>query len=257
MSIEIKNLSVEYNGYIALENVNFRIDHPSIMAVMGPNGAGKTTLLKAMIGLTKFKSGFIKIFGHNIPKDLDTIRGIVGYVPQQERIVTNIPMRAFDIVLLAKLVRRGPLSIVTKRDIKEVKEVLNSVLLPKESWFKKFSELSGGQKQKVLIARALISKPKLLLLDEPFSGVDVTSQREIMEILHGLKRDTSIIIVTHDVNPIIEYVDYIMLLNKRTIAFGKPTEVLTEENLSKAYGVKIRLIVDKDICYAIIGDYHA
>ena len=109
MSIEIKNLSVEYNGYIALENVNFRIDHPSIMAVMGPNGAGKTTLLKAMIGLTKFKSGFIKIFGHNIPKDLDTIRGIVGYVPQQERIVTNIPMRAFDIVLLAKLVRRGPL----------------------------------------------------------------------------------------------------------------------------------------------------
>ena len=140
----------------------------------------------------------------------------------------------------------------------EVKDALEKVLLPKSAWNKRFNELSGGQKQKVLIARAIVLKPKLLILDEPFSGVDTVSQREIMSFLSSLKKKgISIIIVAHDINPIVEHVDYVLLLNKKMIAFGKPRSVLTEENLSRAYGIKVHVIVRGEACYAIIGDRHA
>jgi len=258
IAVEVRNLRVAYPDTIALDNVNFELPHPSIMVVMGPNGAGKTTLLKAIMGLIRIQNGSIKVFGIDVFEHPDKIRRMIGYVPQREKVSEHIPIRTRDVVLLAKLVRSGPLTIPTRRDIEEIKEILDAVLLPRDTWDKRFSELSGGQKQKALIARALVLKPKLLLLDEPFSGVDAPSQHEIMEILSDLrKKGISTILVTHDINPIIEYVDYMLLLNRKAIAYGRPNEVLTEENLTKAYGVKIKLIVHGEVCYAITGDYHA
>lgn len=257
LAVQVKNLYVWYNDYLALENISFSVPHPSITVIMGPNGAGKTTLVKSILKLINFK-GEIFVFGLNVRENEHRIRNLIGYVPQRERITENIPIRARDAVLLVKMIKNGPLSIPTRKDILEAKRALETVLLPRSVWDKKFSELSGGQKQKVLIARAIVLEPKLLILDEPFSGVDTISQREIINFLSNLKRKgKSIIIVTHDINPIVEYVDYVLLLNKRKIAFGTPKDVLTEENLSKAYGTKIRVIVHGEACYAIIGDRHA
>lgn len=258
VAVDVRDLYVKYNDYVALEDISFRIRHPSITVIMGPNGAGKTTLVKSILKLIDFHHGEIRVFGLDVKEHEKEIRNLIGYVPQREKVTEHIPIRARDVVLLAKMVRIGPLAIPTRRDIIEVKEALKKVLLPRDAWNKRFSELSGGQKQKVLIARAIVLKPKLLILDEPFSGVDTVSQREIMDFLSGLKKKgISIIIVAHDINPIVEYVDNILLLNRKMIAFGKPKEVLTEENLSKAYGIDVRVIVHGEACYAIIGDRHA
>ncbi len=257
-AVDVRNLYVSYGDYLALENISFSVPHPSVTAIMGPNGAGKTTLVRAILRLIDFDEGEIKVFGLDVRENESEVRNLIGYVPQRERVREHIPVRAKDVVLLAKMVRLGPLSLPTKRDIEEVKSALKSVLLPREAWNKKFSDLSGGQKQKVLIARAIVLKPKLLILDEPFSGVDTVSQREIMGFLSKLKdKGISIIIVTHDINPIVEHIDNILLLNRRKIAFGTPQEVLTKENLSKAYGISVKVIVHGGACYAIIGDRHA
>ena len=258
LAVKVENLYVRYNDYLALENISFSVPHPSITVIMGPNGAGKTTLVKSILKLIDFEKGEIFVFGLNVREHEQEIRNLIGYVPQREKVTEHIPVRARDVVLLAKMIKTGPLSIPTKKDILEVKNALEKVLLPRDAWDKKFSELSGGQKQKVLIARAIVLKPKLLILDEPFSGVDTVSQREIMNFLSDLrKKGISIIIVAHDINPIVEHIDYVLLLNKKKIAFGKPRDVLTEENLSKAYGIKVHVIVHGEACYAIIGDRHA
>ncbi len=259
LAVEVENLTVGYSGIVAIQDVTFEMPHPSILAIIGPNGAGKTTLLKAILGILKPMKGEVKVFGFNIEENIHTVRKLIGYVPQREKISENIPLRARDIVLLGRLIRQGPLAIPTKNDILATKNALKSVLLPPETWNKKFSELSGGQKQKVLIARALVFNPKLLLLDEPFSAVDAPSQRELMDLLVHLKikHNVSTIIVTHDINPIVEKIDYLLLLNRQAIAFGKPKDVLTDENLTRAYGIRVRLLTHEGVCYAIIGDYHA
>ncbi|MHA1617447.1 MAG: metal ABC transporter ATP-binding protein [Candidatus Njordarchaeales archaeon] len=257
-ALVVSNLTTGYDSTAAIEDVTFEMPHPSMMVIIGPNGAGKTTLLKTIIGLLKPWRGEVFVFGINVYENLPKVRRLIGYVPQRERLSETVPLRVRDIVLMGRMIRKGPLSIPTKEDIRAAKEALEKTLVPREFWDKKFSELSGGLQQKVLIARALAIDPKILLLDEPFSAVDAPSQREITELLAELRRKgVSSLIVTHDINPLIEYTDYLLLLNRKVIAFGKPEEVLTEENLSKAYGIDVKIISHEGTCYAIIGDYHA
>ncbi|MHA1589778.1 MAG: metal ABC transporter ATP-binding protein [Candidatus Njordarchaeales archaeon] len=257
-ALVVEEVTAGYNGNIVLKDISFEMLHPSILVIMGPNGAGKTTLLKTIIGLLRPYKGRIFVFGHNAWENLSKIRKLISYVPQRERVSESVPLRVRDIVLLGRMAKKGPLSIPSRVDIKATKEALKKALVPREFWDKKFSELSGGLQQKVLIARALVTEPKILLLDEPFSAVDAPSQREIIELLARLRsKGVSSVIVTHDINPLVEYTDYVLLLNRRVIAFGKPEEVLTGENLSKAYGISVKVLVHKGVCYAIIGDYHA
>ncbi len=258
-AVEAHDLEVKYEKLIALENVSFRIPHPSITVVLGPNGAGKTTLLRAMLGLVKISKGEIKVFGKNVTENINGIRKLVGYVPQRDYINDYVPLTAFDVVLNAYLLRKGWLSIPRKKYINEVAFYLSLVGLPKDAWKKPFQELSIGQQQKVMIARALVLKPKLLLLDEPFSAVDIPSQCEIVNFLGFLKEKykISIILVTHDITHIAPIIDYVILLNKKLIAFGRPRDVFTEENLLKTYGHRIRVISVKGFCIPLIGDRHA
>jgi len=258
-AIQIENLSAGYNAIPVIENITFELPPAKILAVMGPNGAGKTTLLKAILGLVRILRGSIKVLGYTVPEDLQKIRKLIGYVPQREYVSMNVPITVKDVVLSGIMLRKGPLTLPTKKDIILVREVLKHVNLPEETWFRKFNELSGGQQQKTLIARALVANPKILLLDEPFSATDVISRQEIMELLVNLKKRMriTIIIVLHDVNDIIEHIDYILLLNKRMIAFGDPLEVLTSENLKKAYGIDVKVIRYEEKCIALIGDKHA
>ncbi len=246
--IEIQNLSVRYDSQIALENINLKLEHPSLLVIMGPNGAGKTTLLKSILGLVEYE-GNIKIFG----KEPEDSRNIIGYMPQRDRVNTNIPLKVKDVVLMPLLSKYyfG----IRLEDVKNAKRALERVGML-HYWDKNFSTLSGGEQQRVFLARVLAQNSKILILDEPFSATDVATKMKMASILHKLKREKTIIIVTHDVNPLVECTDKLLLLRKRVIAFGDVMDVLNEENMEKLYGVKVPIVRRENVCYVLGGDVH-
>ncbi len=246
--IEVRNLSVRYDSNIALENVSFNLEHPSLLVIMGPNGAGKTTLLKSLLGLVNYE-GEIKIFGKN-PYNA---REMIGYMPQRDRVNTNIPLRVKDVVLMPILSKYyfG----IPADDVKRAKKALERVNML-EYWNRRFMALSGGEQQRIFLARVLAQNSKILVLDEPFSAADVATKMKMANIIHHLKRDKTIIIVTHDVNPLVECTDKILLLKRRIIAYGEVSEVLNEQNMEKLYGVKVPIVRRDKICYVVGGDTH-
>ncbi|MCC6019001.1 MAG: metal ABC transporter ATP-binding protein [Candidatus Verstraetearchaeota archaeon] len=254
--INVENLTVAYDKIMALEDVTFKIDAPSINVIIGPNGAGKTTLLKAIMGLVKPMKGRIEVLGLNPVEKSFEVRRLMGYIPQRDKVMEGIPMKVLDVILMGIATKREWPRVISKEDL-EAAENTAEFLGIKDLMNKTFNQLSGGQKQKVLLARALISKPKILMLDEPFNGVDVISQYSIMEKLKELRKmnGTTILLVTHDINPMMELAENVMIINRRIIAFGRVNEALNEESLSKAYGGG-RIIFAEGRCYSIIGDTH-
>jgi len=246
--IYVKNLCVKYDGYIALENINFEIHHPSFLVIIGPNGAGKTTLLKALLGLIPY-DGEIKILG----KEPLEARNFIGYMPQRDRINTNIPLKVKDVILMPLLSKS--MIEIKKEYIKRAKESLKFVGL-QHLWNKDFYSLSGGQQQRVFLARTLALNPKVIILDEPFSATDVATKMKTIELLHTLKKERTIILVTHDINPLVECTDKVLLLNRRMVAFGDTIDVITEENMEKLYGTRLPVIREKNVCYVAGSDAH-
>ncbi len=245
--IVIENLVVKYDGYTALEDINLKIEHPSFIVVVGPNGAGKTTLLKSILSLLPY-SGRIRIF-NNEP---ERARSMIGYMPQRDRININVPLKVSEVILLS--LSAGKITI-KKEDVEKAKKALKIVGM-ENYWAKSFDSLSGGQQQRVLLARTLAKDPKILILDEPFSATDVSTKMNLIRILHGLKGEKTIILVTHDINPLVECTDKIILLNRRVIAYGRLSETLTEENLEKVYGIPIPIVRMGNICYTVGSDTH-
>ena len=245
--IEIKNLTVRYGDYVALENVNLRIKHPSFVVVIGPNGAGKTTLLKSILDLIPHE-GNVRIFGKR-PKE---IRNIIGYLPQRERINTNIPILVRDVVLMPVSARKF---VMSKNDTKKAKKYLKIVGM-ENYWNHRFDALSGGQQQRVLFARTLMNEPDLLILDEPFSGTDVATKMSLIKLLHKISKNKTIILVTHDINPLVECTDVVVLLRRRVISYGLVADTITEENLEKLYGARVPVIRRENVCYVAGSDVH-
>lgn len=254
--INVENITIKYGENKALENVNFTIEKPSITIIMGPNAAGKTTLLKTLIGLTKPLSGRIEVLGIDPMRKRFDLRKLIGYIPQRDRISTNVPIKVMDVILMGLTIKKNWPRVIEARDIEKMRKIAKSFEI-EDILNKNFHQLSGGQQQKVLLARTLISEPKILMLDEPFNGVDIISQSFITNKLRELheNNNTTILIATHDINPIIELAENLMILNKRVISFGKIDEVLREENLSKAYGGG-KIILAEGKYYSIIGDTH-
>jgi zinc/manganese transport system ATP-binding protein len=246
--IEVKNLSVEYDGSRALENISFRLKHPSLLVIIGPNGAGKTTLLKSLLGLVEY-SGEIKIFG----KEPEEARELIGYMPQRDRVNANIPLRVKDVLLMPLLSKK--IIGIRKEDVNRAKDALRTVGLL-HYWDRRFNALSGGEQQRVFLARTLAQNAKILILDEPFSATDVATKMKMINILHRLKQEKTIILVTHDVNPLVECTDNFLLLNKRMIAFGRVDEVIREETLERLYGVRVPVIRRENVCYVVGSDVH-
>ncbi len=248
MLIEVENLSVKYDDSVALQDINFKLEHPSLLVIMGPNGAGKTTLLKALLGLVDYQ-GRVKIFG----KDPEEARGTMGYMPQRDRVNTGIPLRVKDVVLMPLLSRYyfG----LKREDVESAKEALARVNML-SYWNRNFSALSGGEQQRVFLARVLAQNSKILILDEPFSATDVSTKMKMAKILHELKKEKTIIIVTHDVNPLVECTDKLLLLRKKIIAYGNVMDVLNEENMERLYGVKVPIIRKENVCYVLGSDVH-
>ncbi len=240
--VEVVDLEVEINGEKILSNLTFRIDGPSLIQVIGPNGAGKTTLLRAIIGLIKPKRGRVTLNG--IPSDPKRLSNIVGYVPQMVFSDVPIPVTAWEIVLNSLLLHRKkfPRLKAGKLDLERVRRTLELVDLPEDRWHKRFDKMSGGERQRVLLARALVYEPQILLLDEPLSAVDPLGKVEIAELIGELAKSKLVIVTSHDPILLLPYTDKIILLNRSYYAIGRPEEILTLDVLKNVYGESAILI---------------
>ena len=234
--VVLEGVSVYYDSTPALIDVSLRFRHPFAAVVMGPNGAGKTTLLKVLLGLVRPSEGRVSVFGIDPTRRPYEVRRVVGYVPQLIHVDEEVPIKVWEVVAMGVLSRALPPRICTRRDREAVEWALDLVEMGDYADYY-FSELSGGQKQRVLIARALVRRPKLLLLDEPFSMLDYEMKCEIANLVFSIheKLGISVLMVAHELSPCIAYEPIAILLNKRVFAVGSPQQVLTEENLAKAY----------------------
>ncbi len=221
----------------ALQNLTFRVDSGARVAVVGPNGAGKSTLFKVIAGTLKPDAGTIHVFGHEPHRHI-----CIAYVPQRNQIDWSFPVTVEDVVMMGRIGQIGLFRRPHKRDRQHVQhslERVNSAYLAR----KQIGELSGGQQQRVFIARALAQEAELLLLDEPFTGLDAPSQETIFSALQRLHEDgVTLMVATHDLNMAAETFEQVMLLNRELVAYGPPQAVLTTPNLLRAYGGQMHVL---------------
>lgn len=223
-AIEIKNLTVAYGENIALEDLNLNIEVGSLMALVGPNGAGKSTLIKTILKFLKQITGEIKINAKTL-----------AYVPQRNSVDWDFPTTLFDVVEMGCYGRVGLFKRVSKEEKQKVLKAIEQVGML-EFKDRQISELSGGQQQRAFIARALVQEADIYLMDEPFQGVDSTTEKSIVEILKQLKAEgKTIIVVHHDLQTVPTYFETVTFINKSVIASGKIKEVFTQENIDMAY----------------------
>lgn len=232
--IEIKNLTVTYKDTPALDNINITLSKSKIIGIVGPNGAGKSTLIKAVLNIISSK-GIIKI-DDKLSKDQ---LGSVAYVEQKINIDYNFPIKVRECVSLGIYPKIGLFKNLNKHDWQKVDEALKLVGLEEFS-NRQISELSGGQFQRVLIARCLVQEAKYIFLDEPFIGIDSVSEEIIMNTLRKLRDNGhTILIVHHDLRKVHTYFDEVLLLNKKLISYGSTKETFTRENLTNTYGTDL------------------
>lgn len=232
--IEIKDLTVTYKDTPALDNINITLSKSKIIGIVGPNGAGKSTLIKAVLNIISSK-GIIKI-DDKLSKDQ---LGSVAYVEQKINIDYNFPIKVRECVSLGIYPKIGLFKNLNKSDWQKVDEALKLVGLEEFS-NRQISELSGGQFQRVLIARCLVQEAKYIFLDEPFIGIDSVSEEIIMNTLRKLRDNGhTILIVHHDLRKVHAYFDEVLLLNKKLISYGSTKETFTRENLTNTYGTDL------------------
>ncbi len=237
-SIEVHNLSVSYQNVPVLWDIDFSLPKGQIVGIIGPNGSGKSTLLKAIMGLIPLASGNVKVLN----KNLSLVRDQLAYVPQRETVDWNFPASVEDVVLMGRYKKGNLFRRLTKIDKVIAQESIEKVKLEKHR-DRQISQLSGGQQQRVFIARALAQGASIYIMDEPFVGVDMATEKTILDLLIQMKEEgKTIIIVHHDIQTVSNYFDYIVMLNTRLIAHGPTNEVLTEENLQATYGGQLNII---------------
>ena len=241
-SLLVEGLSVIYsNGHKALDNASFSIPRQSITALVGINGSGKSTLFKAIMGFVKSSGGRIELFGGSVKEALKA--NLVAYVPQNEEIDWDFPVLVKDVVMMGRYGHMGFLKIPNDNDYEIVKDSLKKVgMLELEN--RQISELSGGQRKRVFLARALAQQSEIILMDEPFTGIDVNTEEEIMELLREMKAEGKVMLIsTHNLGSVPEFCDRTILLNKTVLAEGETTKVFTQENLTNAFEGVLRRYV--------------
>ena len=241
-SLRVEGLSVIYsNGHKALDNASFSTPRQSITALVGINGSGKSTLFKAIMGFVKSSGGRIELFGGSVKDALKA--NLVAYVPQNEEIDWDFPVLVKDVVMMGRYGHMGFLKIPNENDYEIVKDSLKKVgMLELEN--RQISELSGGQRKRVFLARALAQQSEIILMDEPFTGIDVNTEEEIMELLREMKAEGKVMLIsTHNLGSVPEFCDRTILLNKTVLAEGETTKVFTQENLTNAFEGVLRRYV--------------
>jgi ABC-type Mn2+/Zn2+ transport system ATPase subunit len=230
--LDVDHITVAYDGTPVLRELTFQVPHGARVAVVGPNGAGKSTLFKALVGLLPLREG--KIFIHDLP--LGHHLDCVAYVPQREEVDWRFPVTVRDVVQMGRFGHQKWLQRAGQTDHEVVRKSLQQMGIDDLAG-RSISELSGGQQQRVFLARALAQEPHIFLMDEPFTGVDATTQDATLALLDHLRQQkVTVLISTHDLNLAGSRFDMVLLLNRRLIAFGEPEEVFTPENLAQAFG---------------------
>jgi ABC-type Mn2+/Zn2+ transport system ATPase subunit len=234
VSIDVQNVTVAYHGKVALHGASLQLKPGSICGLVGMNGAGKSTLFKAIMGFVKPTTGRVLI--HGLSRRQVQRQSWVAYVPQSEDVDWNFPVSVYDVVMMGRYGYMNPLRIPSARDRQAVRESLEQV----EMWHlrdRQIGELSGGQRKRAFFARALAQQGKVLLLDEPFTGVDIRTEKLMIDLLMMLRQQGhTILISTHDLDSITTFCDQVVLINRTILAYGETSEVFTDENLSRTFG---------------------
>ena len=239
-ALKIHQLTVNYEKTPVLWDISLEIPQGKLVAIVGPNGAGKSTFLKTALGLIKPISGMVSFFGEPLKK----VRRLVAYVPQRESVDWDFPITVFDLVLMGRYGRRGIFNRPSRSDRQAVSTYLAMVGL--ESFAsRQISQLSGGQQQRAFLARALIQEADVYFMDEPFTGIDISSSKTIISILQRLRdQGKTLFVVHHDLKTISEIFDWVILLNMHLVGCGAIQEVFTSEMIQKTYG-KESLLLDE------------
>jgi ABC-type Mn2+/Zn2+ transport system ATPase subunit len=238
-SLELRGVSIFYGERAALESVSIVIPHGAQVAVIGPNGAGKSTLFKAIVGLIPLRSGTILIHGRP-PADS---HGPIAYVPQREEVDWRFPVTVQDVVAMGRYGRRGWLKRLSGADREAIERSLAQLGIA-DLAKRPIGELSGGQQQRAFLARAVAQEPHVLLLDEPFTGVDIATREATFALLSELRRrSVTVLVSTHDLDLASERFDQVVLLNRRLISVGSAQQVFTAKNLQEAFGGQM-VVVD-------------
>jgi len=251
-ALAVRNLWSGYDGRPVLEAVNLQIDRCDMVGIIGPNGSGKSTLIKTILGLIKPMRGEVSILGSNGAAD----RELVGYTPQTELVDWDFPVTVADVALMGRYSRRGLFRRTTKEDREASNAALEQVKMF-ELRNRLIGELSGGQRRRVLLARAMAHNPELLLLDEPMAGLDATAQHQLLDLLDELRgKGTTVILSTHDLSCVSSRCDKAACLNRKLIAFGEPSEVLNEQVLGDTFGTHLLMVHLDGQAYALQHHTH-
>jgi manganese/zinc/iron transport system ATP- binding protein len=230
-ALSVHNLSVFYHQFCALSDISVDIAQGLLLAIVGPNGGGKTTFIKAVLGLIKPTSGVVTFFGESLARQ----RMRIAYIPQRLSVDWDFPASVLDVVVMGRYGHIGWFWRPSDEDIAKSYEALNIVGLGNYA-HQHINELSGGQQQRVFVARALVQEANILLLDEPLVGVDIKTEKIIIQVLQELRtQKKTIIVVHHDVQTLSEYFDWVLLLNKKKIAYGPVEQVCIPEYICAAY----------------------
>jgi len=237
-AVEVEDLTVAYHEKPVLWDVDLHVPKGVLQAIIGPNGAGKTTLIKSILSLVRPSAGRILIYGQPYEKQ----RELVAYVPQRGSVDWDFPTNVLDVIMMGRYGSLGWFKRPGKKEHQLAVEALEKVGMSEFSR-RQISQLSGGQQQRVFLARALTQDAQVYFMDEPFQGVDATTEKAIITLLKDLRAaGKTVLVVHHDLQTVSEYFDWVLLLNVRRIACGPVREVFTDQNLKLAYGGKVSFL---------------
>ena len=253
--VRLVDVWVSYDANVVLKNVNLEIEEGEFLGLIGPNGSGKTTLIKVILGLVTPDRGKVDVLGRPT-RNLGSDRRLIGYVPQKSHAQQDFPISVSDVVMLGRYGQIGLFRRPSEEDRATVRKALEAVHM-QDFADKQLSQLSGGQQQRVMIARALASQPKLLLLDEPASGVDIHGEERFYRLLEELKdeRHLTIVVVTHDIAVVSSYVEKLACLNQTLYSHAAPAEVLTTDTLQKVFGCEVELLTHGRVPHRVVEEH--
>ncbi|MDA8079804.1 MAG: metal ABC transporter ATP-binding protein [Nitrospiraceae bacterium] len=248
IAVEIDSLTVKIKNKDVLKNVSFTLEEGLFLGIVGPNAGGKTTLVRTILGLARPSSGSVRVFGKS-PEGHLVRGGAFGYLPQHQNIDPGFPASVIDIVLMGRYNAVGFFRWPGKKDTDKALRSL-AVMGVEDLKDAQYTHLSGGQQQRVSIARALAGDPRVLILDEPSTGIDVVGQEDFYHLLKGLqkKMNLTILMVSHDIGTVTTYVDEIACLNINLYYHGNPLGALNEKVLTSLYGKNVDLLLHTDVC---------
>ncbi|HSS62292.1 MAG TPA: ABC transporter ATP-binding protein [Candidatus Limnocylindrales bacterium] len=259
LAVELDHASARLGGKTVWRDASLEIGEGEFVAILGPNGAGKSTLLKALLGVVPLSEGSARVFGRTVRRGNDQ----VGYLPQRRRFDPDLRIRALDLVRMGLDGDRFgvPLPSRAARDkVKEMVELVGASAYAERP----IGELSGGEQQRILIAQALVTGARMLMLDEPLESLDLTNQQAISELIRRIcqAQGVTVLLVAHDINPILPFVDRVVYIAGGNVLCGRPEEVIRTETLTRLYGAPVEVLRTSDGRLVVVGQhepvsYHA